>query len=88
MLMIKAKQMQQRRMEIMNTDAVLDCPKAEFVGRPVGHSPLDATPSHPHRETIVVMVPSISAFRDRRPTEFAAPDHQCFVEQSTPLQVA
>ena len=47
----------------------------------------DAAPCEPHRESIRVVVPSVTFFAHRSATEFASPDDQSFVEQAPLFEV-
>ena len=53
------------------------------ISDPAAHS----AAAHPHRETLRVMVTTILALHDRRPSEFTAPNDQRVVEQSPLRQV-
>ena len=80
--------MQERGVQIVNVHAIFDGPQAQLVGR-ADHLPAaDAAAGHPHREAGRVVVAAVAFFAHRRAAEFAAPDHQRFVEQTAPLQIA
>jgi len=55
---VDSQAMQDRRLQIVNVDFVLDGMKAEFIGRPVGNARLDSPSGHPHRKTIRMMIPA------------------------------
>ena len=47
-LVVEAEQVQQRGVEIMEMDRVLNRPKTEFIGGPVRHSPFGPATGEPH----------------------------------------
>lgn len=85
--MIQSQLVQDRRVEIMDVDPVVDGLETEVVRFSVGHAPLDASARHPHRETIMVMVPAVAVFGCRCSSEFTAPDDQSFLQHPSPLQI-
>ena len=58
---IEAHQMQNRGMDVMHVDRVLDGTEAEFVGGPMDVAPTYAAARHPHRKAIVVVVAAVDA---------------------------
>ena len=79
---IHAELIEQRRVQVVNRDAVLHGLEAELVGGAVGEAALEAAACHEHREAVRIVIAAVAAFGDRRAAEFAAPDHQRFVQQS------
>jgi len=82
---VEAQQMQDRRVQIMHMDLVLDGLVAEVIRRAVGHAALDAAAGENHGETPVVVVAAVAGFAvdqfDRgRAAELAADDDQRLVE--------
>ena len=47
---VRAHKVQDRRVQVVDVDLVLDRREAELVGRAVGHAALDAAAGQPHRE--------------------------------------
>jgi hypothetical protein len=84
---IEPKQMQNRRVQVVHVHAVLDRVPAELIGRAVGHPAFNPAAGQPHRETERMMLPSVGAFRSRRPAELATPDHERFIEQSARFEI-
>ena len=54
--MVKAHQVQDRRVQVGNVTAAFDGVEAQFVGRSDGLAPLDACTGQPHRETIGIVI--------------------------------
>ena len=92
-LVMKTEQVHDRRLQVMNMDRIFHNPESEFIGESIFESSLDSPSSHPHREAIwVVIAPEDIAFGgasfpERRPSEFAAPNDQRFIEQSALSEV-
>ena len=78
--MVKAEQVQHRRMQVMDTGWFLDRFETKIVGRSIGGTTPDTTSRQPDTESIMIMIAAklrfpVSAKFDRwRPTEFAATD--------------
>lgn len=58
-LVIEAKQVEERGVEIVNVDFVFDGLKAEFVGRPVDVAAPNTTARQPHGEPVMIVVAAI-----------------------------
>src|SRR5437762_1200457 len=56
---IETKQLENRRVKIVNVDLVFHRLKAEFVGGAVDVTPALPSAVHPHGEAVVVVVPSV-----------------------------
>ena len=89
--MVDAEAAEDGGVEIVNVDSVLNDVVSVVVGLPMDDSRSHAAASHPHREAAAVVVATIVGLHrtlavDRAP-EFAAPDHQCFIQQPTLFQV-
>ena len=71
--MVEAHQVQDRGVQVVDVDPVLDGLQAELVGRAVDHAALDAAAGQPHREAQAVVVAALRPFggrasgRTRRP---------------------
>ena len=86
--MIDAEEVQDRRVEIVDRDDVLDAAAAQFVGGPVADAPLHAGPHHPGGEGVgVVIAASLALLAGGHPTELRAPDHEHFVEHAPLLEI-
>ena len=93
---VDAKEMKTCCMKVMNVDFVFGNPETELISGPVGEATFQATACHPDTETFFVMVSTGSSFlagsgamflNHRCTTEFAAPDHKCFVQQAALFQI-
>ena len=90
--MIETKEAQNRRVQVMDIDAVRGHLATDFVGFTVVHAALDAAASHPATESLGVVVTTgvrVHATRGRRGTaKFSAPDDEGLIEQATLLEVS
>ena len=59
---VEAEEMQDRRVEVVDVDFILDRSKAEFVGRSVSGTALHAGPREPRREAEMIVVAAIASF--------------------------
>ena len=86
---VEAELVQDRSMEVLDVEAVLDGGAAELVGPADARASLDAAAGHPHGEAerVVVAAGSLLEFGGRLAAELAAPDDQRLVEQAAALQV-
>ena len=75
-------------MEIVHVDRLVLGLKAEGIGTAVSVSPFHPSTRQPHREAIVVMIPTIDPaligpglghFHGGGPSKFAAPDDESFL---------
>src|ERR1051326_4236781 len=76
--MVKAEQVQDRRVQIVNMDLVPGGVKPELVRLAQGKTRLHAAASQPHAEAIRMMIAPIiaSALHHRSSAKLAAPNHQ------------
>ena len=74
--MIQAETMQDRGVQVVDVDAILDGVQADVVGRAVADAALDAAAGHPDREAVGIVIAAVAALAHRRAAELAAPDHQ------------
>ena len=86
-LVVDSHQVQDRGVEVVEVDLVFNSVIAVFVCASVDKPGTDTTSSHPHRESVRVVVAAISVLGGWCPAEFTAPDHQCLVEEATGLEV-
>jgi len=75
---------QDRRLEVVDVDRVLDCVEAKFVRGAQGNARLDAAAGQPEGEGIAVVVAAQRRLilAHRCAAELAAPEHQRLVEQA------
>src|SRR6516225_10070485 len=83
--------MEDRRLEVMDLDRILDGFGAEFVRRPINCAAFDSAPGEPDAEPFIVVIASgivvaVPVARDGA-TKFAAPDHERAVEQPALFQI-
>ena len=57
---IKAEQVQNRGVQVVDVDLLLDRPKAEFIGGAMHVPALDAAARQPHGETVMVEVAAVA----------------------------
>src|SRR5438128_5177773 len=89
---LDAKAMQQRRIEIVDVDRVLDNVVAIIVGGAVADARPETAARDPHRETAAMMVAAVIGGGELTlavdgSAEFAAPNDERIVEQATLFQV-
>src|SRR5207248_4883201 len=86
---VQSHQVQDGGLEIADGNLPLDDAVTEFIGFAVNQAGFDPGPGHPEGETVRMMIAAkehgpAAALAHRRAAEFAAPNHERFVEQ-TPL---
>ena len=74
-------------MEVMHVKSILDGMESDFVGAADGLSTANSAAGHPHGKAVGIMIPSVPFFAHGGTTEFAAPDHQGRVEQSSLFEI-
>ena len=88
--MVYAEEMQERGVEIVHVGAILFGVVAEFVGRSVGDTSLDATTGQPEAEALHVMVApdhAFAALSHGGSAKFTAPYYKGVLEETTPLEI-
>src|ERR1051325_652741 len=89
--MIETEQCQNGGMEIVNVHLVLDCCAAEFIRSTINRSTLYASAGQNRTESFGVMVASgiiiAVAISHWLSSKFAAPNHQCAVEQIASFEI-
>lgn len=85
--MVQAQQMQDRRVQIVEVDLVLDAVVAVFIRLTVGLACLGTSAGEPHRESVRVVVPAVRVLGRRRAPELSTPDHKRLVKQASRLEV-
>src|SRR5207245_1506446 len=86
-LVIQAHQVQNRGVQVVDMDFVLDGVPAVIVGGAVRQAAAHPPAGEPHGESEGMMLAAIRALRRRRAAEFAAPDDERFIEQSARFQI-
>ena len=93
LFVIEAKQVQNRRVQVVHADRFIDSLEAKIVGRTVADASANTAAGHPDGKPVVIVVPAesfLSAARqfDRRgAAELTAPDDERILEQTPLLQV-
>src|SRR5262249_9774522 len=87
--MVKAEQVEERGVEVVDVDPVRNGVEAELVGRAERKSRLDAAAGHPHGEGVRVVIPAViaAALNHGGPAELAAPEDNRVVQQAALLEV-
>ncbi len=84
---IDAELVQDRGVQIVKMDLVLDRVVPVLIGFSVRHPATNAASGHPHRKSVRIVVATISVFGCRSASEFSAPDNQGFFKQSSRLEI-
>ena len=93
---VKAEQLENRRVEVVNMHGVLHGLEAELVCRAVNVSTAHASAGQPHRESVMVVIAAIELARiragrrkldGRGAAKFPAPDYQRILQHPALLQV-
>src|SRR5260221_9469841 len=84
---IHAHQVEDRGVQVVNRDDVLDGAVAEFVGGPVGLAPTNAASGQPDRKALWIVVATLATLGKRRSSEFTGKDQKRAVKQSAGLEV-
>ncbi len=89
-LVVQAEEVENRGLEVVDVDAVLDGGEAELVGLAEGEAGFHAAAGEPHGISIDVVVATdhLADLAHRCAAELAAPDHEGGVEEAARLQVA
>ena len=76
-------------MEVFDVVAVLNCGGAEFVGFADAKAAFDAAAGHPHGESVGIMIApgAFGVFGSGLASEFAAPDDEGFVKETSVFEV-
>src|SRR5207248_287381 len=81
-LVVDAEHVEQRRVQVVDRNALVHGAEAEFVRGAVAGPALEAAAGHEHGEAVRVVVAAVAAFGDGGAAELAAPDDGGFVEQA------
>jgi len=71
--MIETHEPQNRRMDIVDMQPILNRAKAQFICLTDDLTAFDSSAGHPHREASGIMIAAVAFFAHGRPAEFAAP---------------
>ena len=85
--MVEPQGVQQRGVQIVDGDHLVDRLVGEVVGRTVAVAPLDPAASHPQRKRIPVVIAPVGSLGNGEAAEFPRPDHDGRVEQPPAFQV-
>ncbi len=79
---VEAQEVQNRRVQVMDVDFILDGGEAKVIGRAMDVAAASAAASQPHAESIMIVIATAQRrqFGDGRPSEFAAPHDQRGIE--------
>ena len=92
LFVVDAKCVQNRRVQIVNMDGLIDDVVTEVVSFAIDLPAFDATACHPHCEVARMMVATVVVFGQRsltvdRAPKFSAPDHQRIIQHSALFQI-
>ena len=79
--------MQHRGMQIMYVNLILDRVIAIIIGGTILQPSLDASPRHPHRVPLGVMIAAVCSLTDGRSAELTAPEHKRVIQQPPRFQI-
>src|SRR5262245_28886962 len=85
LLMVQSEQMKDRCVPIVNVNGIIDGFVPIFIGRTIGESRFHPSASHPDGVALVIVVAARFALAVWRTPEFACPDHQRILKQSSLL---
>src|SRR5689334_10038325 len=91
--MFDSQQVQHGRVNVVHVNRIANIGKTELVRHAQLRAGTNPAACHEHRECVDVMIPPefaapVPPLTHRRTSEFAAPNHQCFLQQSAALQIA
>jgi hypothetical protein len=89
---IDTELIQNRRIQIVNVDGILDHVVTEIVGFPVNDATFDTSTSHPFRITPRVVITTIVGFRQPTlaidcPAKFTTPNDESVIQKATLFEV-
>ena len=79
-VVVESEQMQNRRVEIVYVQAILDCVQTNLVGRANGLAAFHSATRHPHRKAVGIVVAAVAFFAHRSPSKLAAPNHERLIQ--------
>ena len=84
---IQSQRIENRGVEIEHVGPLVDRAQTDLVRCADGLAALDAASRHPHRKSPGIVIASLALFVERRAAEFAAPDHQRFLEKAAGFEI-
>src|SRR5205823_4540958 len=84
---VEPKEPEDRRVEVVDVQPILDGMEAELVRRADRLAAADSPARHPHRESGRVVIAPVAFFALRRATELATPDDQRVLEHAARLEI-
>src|SRR5258708_5829637 len=93
LFVIEAEQVQDRGLQIVDSDFVADHREAKFIGFTIADAVFDAAACQEHRETIRIMIAAENragrgaSFAEGCPAKFAAPNDERLIEQPALAQI-
>ena len=82
---VDSHQMQNRGMQIMNVNAIVNGAESKFISFTIRLAAFYTASCEPRCESIMIVIAAVAIFRCWRSAEFAAPQHQRFIKQSALL---
>lgn len=73
---IKSHEVQDRGVQVVDVDLVINAVVAEVVGDAVSHAAFHSAPGHPHGEAVMIVIPAITILRGWGAAELSAPNDQ------------
>ena len=92
-LVVDAELMQDRRLQVMHVDRLIDDMEPKVIGRSIAEAPLHPAAGQPHRVRLRMMIATEASAEcgivldHRRASELATPDDERLVEQAASLEV-
>ena len=74
-------------MQIVNVKSFFDGMQADLVGGADGLATPDTTTCHPHRESVGVVIATVTFFAHRCPSKLPSPDHECRFQKTSLLEI-
>ena len=84
---IEAELLHNSRMNVGDVVPILNGVEAEFIGGPVNCPAFDSASSHPDGKAKIVVTSPVRTLAAGSPSEFRAPDHKRFVEETALLEI-
>ena len=84
---IQTQDMQQRCMQVVHVDRILNGAITKLIGGTVRQSTAHAPARHPHGKSLRMVIAAVLVFRHRRPTEFGSPQYQRVFQEPTSSEV-
>src|SRR5262245_31958749 len=94
--MVEAQKLEDRGVEIMNMNGILNRSKPEFISGPVNIAAADAAAGHPHRKPVMIVVTAVDfsgigagsgKLNSGCASKFTAPNHEGVVKHAALLEI-